>query len=346
MFKNNFFAIGDVGTPSTPINPATPSTSSSGLTSFVMSSEGNAKFFGSATPVQSVMGGMMREYSGVFDFFEEGEEGGEGDEPRAEEEISEETESSVNEDELVQNFASKNLFAPTTPATVPSFVDKNTDKTTEAIEENEKTELVLLQEKFGATAPRISNIAGLAELGCKLDLKKIAMTARNTEYNPRRFPAVIIRIRLPDPEKKATGLVFSTGMMMVVGSKSYEESHFAAMKLGRMIKKIGYPEVRLKRFRIVNIQCSFTVSHPVHLEKMNMGVPMSRFNPEIHPALFCYIPGLPSLPGEKKRSGVVLVYSNGKCVLLGVRNDEEILIAYRFILPILHKYAVVRKRSL
>jgi len=32
--------------------------------------------------------------------------------------------------------------------------------------------------------------------------------------------------------------------------------------------------------------------------------------------------------------------------LLGVRNDEEILIAYRFILPILHKYAVVRKRSL
>ena len=31
--------------------------------------------------------------------------------------------------------------------------------------------------------------------GVKLDLKKIALHARNAEYNPKRFAAVIMRIR-------------------------------------------------------------------------------------------------------------------------------------------------------
>jgi transcription initiation factor TFIID TATA-box-binding protein len=37
-----------------------------------------------------------------------------------------------------------------------------------------------------------------------LDLKKIALKARNAEYNPKRFAAVIIRIRDP----KTTALIF------------------------------------------------------------------------------------------------------------------------------------------
>ena len=35
-------------------------------------------------------------------------------------------------------------------------------------------------------------------MGVKLDLKKIALHARNAEYNPKRFAAVIMRIRWVD----------------------------------------------------------------------------------------------------------------------------------------------------
>ena len=35
-------------------------------------------------------------------------------------------------------------------------------------------------------------------MGVKLDLKKIALHARNAEYNPKRFAAVIMRIRWAD----------------------------------------------------------------------------------------------------------------------------------------------------
>lgn len=44
-------------------------------------------------------------------------------------------------------------------------------------------------------------------LGCKLDLKHIAQHARNAEYNPKRFAAVIMRIREP----KTTALIFTSG---------------------------------------------------------------------------------------------------------------------------------------
>jgi hypothetical protein len=41
-------------------------------------------------------------------------------------------------------------------------------------------------------------------LGCKLNLKDIALRARNAEYNPKRFAAVIMRIREP----RTTALIF------------------------------------------------------------------------------------------------------------------------------------------
>ncbi len=55
--------------------------------------------------------------------------------------------------------------------------------------------------------PQLQNIVSTVSLGCKLDLKKIALHARNAEYNPKRFAAVIMRIREP----RTTALIFSSG---------------------------------------------------------------------------------------------------------------------------------------
>lgn len=55
--------------------------------------------------------------------------------------------------------------------------------------------------------PQLQNVVSTCCLGRKLDLKFIAMHARNAEYNPKRFAAVIMRIREP----KTTALIFSSG---------------------------------------------------------------------------------------------------------------------------------------
>ena len=62
------------------------------------------------------------------------------------------------------------------------------------------------EDGFGGTIfIRLQNIASTTNFGCRLDLKKIALKCRNTEFNPRRFGAVIMRLREP----RATALIFS-----------------------------------------------------------------------------------------------------------------------------------------
>ncbi|XXG42594.1 hypothetical protein AAC387_Pa01g2834 [Persea americana] len=57
--------------------------------------------------------------------------------------------------------------------------------------------------------PTIQNVVSTVNLDCKVDLKAVALHARNAEYNPRRFAAVIMRIREP----KTTALIFASGKM-------------------------------------------------------------------------------------------------------------------------------------
>ncbi len=61
--------------------------------------------------------------------------------------------------------------------------------------------------------PTLQNIVATVNLDCRLDLKTIALHARNAEYNPKRFAAVIMRIREP----KTTALIFASGKMVVTG---------------------------------------------------------------------------------------------------------------------------------
>ncbi|KFV61037.1 TATA box-binding protein-like 2, partial [Dryobates pubescens] len=63
--------------------------------------------------------------------------------------------------------------------------------------------------------PQLQNIVSTVNLACKLDLKSIALHARNAEYNPKRFAAVIMRIREP----RTTALIFSSGKMVCTGAK-------------------------------------------------------------------------------------------------------------------------------
>ncbi|KAJ3475629.1 hypothetical protein NLI96_g11711 [Meripilus lineatus] len=62
--------------------------------------------------------------------------------------------------------------------------------------------------------PTLQNIVATVNLDCRLDLKTIVLHARNAEYNPKRFAAIIMRIRDP----KTTALIFASGKMVVMGA--------------------------------------------------------------------------------------------------------------------------------
>lgn len=109
--------------------------------------------------------------------------------------------------------------------------------------------------------PTLQNIVATVNLECKLDLKAIALSSRNSEYNPRRFAAVIMRIRDP----KTTALLFSSGRVVVTGARSEDLCKLAARKFARIVQKLGFP-AKFTDFKIHNVVASTDCKFPIRLE--------------------------------------------------------------------------------
>ncbi|EPQ30792.1 uncharacterized protein PFL1_01693 [Pseudozyma flocculosa PF-1] len=173
--------------------------------------------------------------------------------------------------------------------------------------------------------PTLQNIVATVNLEVRLDLKTIALHARNAEYNPKRFAAVIMRIREP----KTTALIFASGKMVVTGAKSEDDSRLASRKYARIIQKLGF-EAKFSEFKIQNIVGSCDVRFPIRLEGLaySHGV-YSSYEPELFPGLIYRM---------VKPKVVLLIFVSGKIVLTGAKVREEIYQAFNLILPVLAEF--------
>lgn len=169
------------------------------------------------------------------------------------------------------------------------------------------------------------NVVSTVNLKCKLDLKKIALLARNAEYNPKRFAAIIMRIREP----RTTALIFSTGKMVCTGAKNEEDSRLAARKYARIIQKLGFEAV-FSDFKIQNMVASCDVKFPIRLEGLALKhTTFSSYEPEIFPGLI-YRMVEPRI--------VLLIFISGKIVLTGAKFRKDIYKAFDNIYPILKSF--------
>ncbi|KAI5611484.1 TATA box-binding protein-like protein 2 [Silurus asotus] len=123
--------------------------------------------------------------------------------------------------------------------------------------------VVLLKINAVSFEPHFRNIVSTVNLACPLDLQAIALQARNAEYNPKSFAAVIMRIREP----RTTALIFSSGKMVCTGAKSEEQSRLAARKYARAVQKLGFP-AKFLNFKIQNMVGSCDVRVPIRLEDL------------------------------------------------------------------------------
>jgi transcription initiation factor TFIID TATA-box-binding protein len=187
---------------------------------------------------------------------------------------------------------------------------------------------------------KLQNIVSTANLCCPLRLRLIALQAKNAEYNPKRFSAVIMRIKEP----KTTALIFSSGKMVCTGAKSEEDSKKASRKYAKIIRSLGFP-VEFKDFKVQNIVGSCDVKFQISLSKLNMKLgryPSSfhsgnnktkkyicHYEPEIFPGLIYHM-----LEPEI----VLLIFVSGKIVLTGAKQREQIYDAFRKIFPLLLQF--------
>lgn len=159
--------------------------------------------------------------------------------------------------------------------------------------------------------PKLQNIVSTANLRCRLNLRDIALKCKNSEYNPKRFAAVIMRIRQP----KTTALIFTSGKMVCTGAKSEDQSLEAAKNYSKMIKKVGFDNLSMDEFKIQNIVGSHDVGFRIKLEKLHMfwGSTYAQYEPEIFPGLIFKM---------REPKVVLLIFASGKIVLTGAKSRD------------------------
>lgn len=179
--------------------------------------------------------------------------------------------------------------------------------------------------------PVIQNVVSTVNLCSTLDLKKIAYHALNAEYNPKRFSAVIMRIREP----RTTALIFASGRLVCTGAKTEADSRLACRKYGRIIQKLGF-QVTFKGWKIHNIVGSVDVRFPISLECLEAAhKQFASYEPELFPGLIYRL---------VKAHVVLLVFCSGKVVLTGAKVREQIFKAFNALLPTLKECQKIVKK--
>ena len=179
---------------------------------------------------------------------------------------------------------------------------------------------------------KINNIVALLNSGCKLNLTDIGLICKNTEYNPKRFNALIMRSVKP----KAVALIFDSGKIIVTGATTEEDSRAAARKIIKILRNCGF-KVGYKSFEIINIVSSCDVNFPIRLRQLNYDLRYKYnikgnkvyYEPEVFPGLIYRM---------EKPKVTVLMFASGKINFVGAKKQEDIFEAYKKIYPIVVKY--------
>ncbi len=168
-------------------------------------------------------------------------------------------------------------------------------------------------------------MSSTANLGVRLDLKQIALRCRNTEFNPRRFAAVIMRLREP----RATALIFASGKMCVTGTKSTHNSTLAAQKFAYIIEKVGFKPAMID-FKVQNIVGTLDVNFPIRLEGLVYAhSSFASYEPELFPGLIYRLVS-PRV--------VFLIFVSGKVVITGAKTEEQMTEALTKMYPVLVEF--------
>ena len=157
---------------------------------------------------------------------------------------------------------------------------------------------------------KIENVVAtvVVEITEKIDLNQIARKHAEVEYNPERFPGLVMRIEKP----RATILIFSTGKMVVTGLRKAVEAPKVVEKVVKNIRKAGI-KVANPVITIQNIVASGDLHTNIDLNMAAIVMEYAMYEPEVFPGLIYRM---------QDPKTVFLIFSTGRIVCTGAKKKE------------------------
>ena len=195
-----------------------------------------------------------------------------------------------------------------------------------------------LSEGVKKPLPFIHNIVATAQIhiSTPLQLDRLKKIFRFSSFNRRKFAAVTLRLMRPN----CTILLFTSGKLVITGSKSASEALLSAYRVCRLLRTVCVgQQCAVAGFEIQNVvsHCELEVEDGQILdiealyERYHI---YSTYQPHIFPGLIFRYPNL---------RVVALMFFSGKVVLTGARSLNDIEEGWDVIFSLVKSYVVKRQ---
>ena len=160
---------------------------------------------------------------------------------------------------------------------------------------------------------QIQNIVATTALEKPIPLLKLARTLPNTEYNPKTFPGLVLRVKEP----KSAVLVFSSGNLVCTGTKSVAQVKQVIQEVIKQLRKINVNVTIKPKITVQNIVASGTINLKLNLNFLALEMENTEYEPE-------QFPGLVYKLQDGNTKATFLLFSNGKVVCTGTKSEKEV----------------------
>jgi transcription initiation factor TFIID TATA-box-binding protein len=186
--------------------------------------------------------------------------------------------------------------------------------------------------------PFIHNMVATAQIqiSAPLHLDRLKQVFRFSSFNRRKFAAVTLRLVRPN----CTILLFTSGKLVITGSKSSSEALLSAYRIRAMLRRVCVGQ----QFNIIGFEIQNVVSHcelaikegeildiEALYERFHI---YSTYQSHIFPGLIFRYPNL---------KVVALMFFSGKVVLTGAKSLNDIDEGWNVIYALLKPYVVTRQ---
>jgi transcription initiation factor TFIID TATA-box-binding protein len=159
---------------------------------------------------------------------------------------------------------------------------------------------------------QITNIVASVSLKTQIDLNLLAEKYQEVEHNVNNFPGV--RIRFTNP--KCTALLYENGEMILTGLKQTASIPIIINKVTTKLIMNDFKVPAEPEFRIVNMAVSGQLKKRIDLDLASVVLDRTIYEPEVFPGMVLRM----DIPNRC----VFLVFMNGKFVVTGLTNKEQI----------------------
>ncbi|MEM3522520.1 MAG: TATA-box-binding protein [Candidatus Bathyarchaeia archaeon] len=180
----------------------------------------------------------------------------------------------------------------------------------------------------GKCSINIENVVASVDLRQDLDLYSIAKNFHCIEYNPKRFPGLIFRLKSP----KAVLLLFNSGKMICTGAKSERQAKNAILKTLEELRMNGIVLSRKPEINIENIVASVDLNCRIDLEEIALSLKRTIYEPDQFPGLIYAI---------ENPKVAMLIFSSGKLICAGAKSRSDLIKAIEKLKGIIKEKAAI-----